>query len=271
MQASVLSLDLPRSRGSKGLGQDFSGKQRIRIADILLRYYEHTDAYGKHYIQPLPEIVREVFGQERLTQYPVFPRKKLRDYFMGEAYEDILKLLGRLSQESGEKINTELVDPLNDVLVEVGLKLDSGKILTLGEVELKLPKDEETFLSSLDMLGYQGIKSTFSQGMEELRSGDTIAASSNCCLAFDGLFKELISAKGGNSNQSLGNLVTEGLRLSLIEPETEQVFRGFVSLRNKAPQHASPTGSVAPLSKQTAEMLAHLARVLMAYLLNRAI
>ena len=171
---------------------ELTGKQRIQIADILYNHYLRTNGYGKQWIQPLPAIVREVFGKERLTQYPMYPQKKLRDFLEERnlTNEEVLTLLARLSENAGKGSTDKLVSELNMVLAQVGLKLVTGKIITLAEVEVKLIEDEVTFLSKLESLGFNDIKERLEKGLEGLREQDPDKASSNCSLAFDALLKK---------------------------------------------------------------------------------
>lgn len=251
-------------RNERTIMRELSGKQRIEIADILCRHY----ARGSKSIQPLPAIVRKVFGEERLTQYPMFPQKKIRDFVDNLEEEDILNLLMKLSDNDEIGETEKIVDQLNEVLAQVGLKLESGKLLTLAEEEIKLIDDEITFLSILDSLGFSDIRSTLEKGFKGLREKDPNAASSYCSLAFDSLLKKAIATKGGNEDQTLGKLVEEALEHGIIEKDVVPVFQAFISLRNKVPQHSGRGGSVTSLSQKTALLMAHMARVLMTYLIS---
>ncbi len=251
--------------------KELDGRQRIRIADILHSHYSKHGSYGKELIQPLPSIVREVFGEELLTQYPVFPKKKIRDFIsiVLEGHEDILRLLARLSEDDGKGESKDLQEQLNEVLSEIGLKLDSGKITTLAEEEIKILDDEISFLSMLHSLGFDDIREKLEKGLKGLRAQDPDVASSFCSLAFDALLKRKISAAGGNENAgSLGRLVNEAANHGVIESDVVQIFQGFTSLRNKVPQHSGTGGSVLSISHRSALLLAHMARVLMMYLLS---
>ncbi len=239
----------------------------VALADFVYEQVVFVDPeYHKEHIEEFVEKAEKYFGEPPISYYPIYPRKKIREFFRGLSPEKLLSFLAWLSEEM-----PELKGALNKLLGNRGVRLEEGKVLLPSETELKLPEDEKPFFERLDSMGFKEYREHFEQGYGYLRDGKIHEASSKVTLAFDGLFKRMLKTLDGSVDtaKSLGYLINEGVRLGLVEQEAIALLQGFVSLRNLPPQHASSTGATNIVTLSLSYLTAHTARVLASYLMEK--